>query len=77
MNRVKVDAPPINGNARQKLSWLTGIVLTVLMILMLAGGARLLRHESQLAVHATHIEVIERALARIENKLDRALERQP
>jgi len=74
---VKVDAPPINGNARQKLAWLAGVVLTLLTVLMLAGGARLLRHDSQIAVHDTRIETIEKSLGRIEAKLDRLLERQP
>jgi len=74
---VKVDAPPINGSARQKLAWLAGVVLTLLTILMLAGGARLLRHDSQIAVHDTRIETIEKSLGRIEAKLDRLLERHP
>ena len=74
---MRVDAPPINGNARQKLAWLAGVVLTVLTVLMLAGGARLLRHDSQIAVHDTRIETVEKVLARIEAKLDRLLERHP
>jgi hypothetical protein len=74
---VKVDAPPINGNARQKLSWLLGVLLTVILILVLGSGAMLLRHDSKLAVHDTRIETTERTLARIEAKLDRLLERHP
>jgi len=74
---MKVDAPPINGTARQKLAWLAGVVLTLLTILMLAGGSRLLRHDSQIAVHDTRIETLERTLGRIEAKLDRLLERHP
>lgn len=74
---MKVDPPPINGNARQKLAWLGGVVLTLLTILMLAGGARLLRHDSQIAMHDTRIETIEKSLGRIEAKLDRLLERHP
>lgn len=74
---MKVDAPPINGSARQKLAWLAGIVLTVLALLIAAGGARLLNHDSQLAVHETRIEAIEKTLGRIDGKLDRLLERQP
>lgn len=74
---MNVDPPPINGNARQKLAWLAGVVLTLLTILTLAGGARLLRHESQIAVHGARIETIEKSLGRIEAKLDRLLERYP
>lgn len=74
---MRVDAPPINGNARQKLAWLLGVLLTVLMLLVLGSGAMLLRHDAQLAVHDTRIETTERALARIEAKLDRLLERHP
>ncbi len=74
---MKVDAPPINGNARQKLAWLAGVVLTLLTILMLAGGARLLHHDSQIAVHDARIETVEKSLGRIEAKLDRLLERHP
>ena len=74
---MKLDAPPINGSARQKLAWLAGVVLTLLTILMLAGGARLLRHDSQITVQDTRIETLERTLTRIEAKLDRLLERHP
>lgn len=74
---MKVDAPPINGNARQKLSWLLGLLLTVILILVLGSGAMLLRHDSRIAVHDTRIEATERTLARIEAKLDRLLERHP
>lgn len=74
---MKIDAPPINGTARQKLAWLAGVVLTLLTILMLAGGARLLRHDSQIVVHDTRIEAVEKTLGRIEAKLDRLLERHP
>ena len=74
---MKVDAPPINGNARQKLSWLLGVLLTVLLVLVLGSGAMLLRHDSRIAVHETRIDSIDRALGRIEVKLDRLLERHP
>lgn len=74
---MKIDPPPVNGNARQKLAWLAGVVLTLLTILMLSGGARLLRHDSQIAVHDARIETIETTLGRIEAKLDRLLERRP
>lgn len=74
---MKVDAPPINGNARQKLAWLLSVLLTVLLILVLGSGAMLLRHDSKIAVHETRIETTERALGRIEAKLDRLLERHP
>jgi hypothetical protein len=74
---VKVDAPPINGNARQKLAWLLGVLLTVILILVLGSGAMLLRHDSKIAVHETRLDGVERTLARIETKLDRLLERHP
>lgn len=74
---MKVDAPPINGNARQKLSWLLGVLLTVTLMLVLASGAMLLRHDSKIAVQETRIDGVERALGRIEAKLDRLLERHP
>ena len=74
---MKVDAPPINGSARQKLAWLLGVVLTVLVVLVLGSGAMLLRHDSKIAVHETRIEVLEKTLGRIEAKLDRLLERHP
>ncbi|MBW7905470.1 MAG: hypothetical protein LC135_03150 [Phycisphaerae bacterium] len=74
---MKVDAPPINGSARQKLSWLLGVLLTVILILVLGSGAMLLRHDSKIAVHDTRIETVERTLGRIEAKLDRLLERHP
>ncbi|MFO0839606.1 MAG: hypothetical protein U1D55_13905 [Phycisphaerae bacterium] len=74
---MKVDAPPINGSARQKLAWLLGILLTVILILVLGSGAMLLRHDSKIAVHETRIDGVERALGRIESKLDRLLERHP
>ena len=70
---MDVDAPPINGTARQKLAWLAGVVLTLLTILMLASGARLLRHDAQIAVHETKIEALVHTLERIEAKLDRML----
>ena len=74
---MKVDAPPINGNARQKLAWLLGVLLTVILILVLGSGAMLLRHDSKIAVHETRLDGVERTLGRIETKLDRLLERQP
>ncbi|MCG3127381.1 MAG: hypothetical protein CHACPFDD_02241 [Phycisphaerae bacterium] len=74
---MKVDAPPINGSARQKLAWLLGILLTVILILVLGSGAMLLRHDSKIAVHETRLDGVERTLARIETKLDRLLERHP
>lgn len=74
---MKVDAPPINGSARQKLSWLLGVLLTVILILVLGSGAMLLRHDSKIAVQETRIDGVERTLARIEAKLDRLLERHP
>ncbi len=74
---MKVDAPPINGNARQKLAWLLGVLLTVILILVLGSGAMLLRHDSKIAVQETRIDGVERALGRIEAKLDRLLERHP
>jgi hypothetical protein len=74
---VKVDAPPINGSARQKLAWLLGVLLTVILILVLGSGAMLLRHDSKIAVHETRLDGVERTLARIETKLDRLLERHP
>lgn len=74
---MEVSDPPINGSARQKLSWLSGIVLSVLMLLMFASGAMLLRHESNLAVHDTRIGTVEKMLDSIDNKLDRLLERRP
>lgn len=74
---MKVDAPPINGTARQKLAWLVGVLLTVLIVLVLSSGAMLLRHDSKIAVHETRIDGIEATLSRIEMKLDRLLERQP
>ncbi|MBE7457408.1 MAG: hypothetical protein KJ057_12925 [Phycisphaerae bacterium] len=74
---MKVDAPPINGTARQKLAWLVGVLLTVLLILVLSSGAMLLSHDSKIAVHETRIDSIETTLARIEMKLDRLLERKP
>lgn len=74
---MKVDAPPINGNARQKLSWLLGVLLTVILILVLGSGAMLLQHDSKIAVQETRIDGVERTLARINAKLDRLLERHP
>ena len=74
---MKVDAPPINGNARQKLAWLLGVLLTVILILVLGSGAMLLRHDSKIAVHETRLDGVERTLGRIETKLDRLLERHP
>jgi len=70
---VDIDAPPINGTARQKLAWLAGVVLGVLAVLSLAGGARLMRHDAQIAVHDTKIETLVHTLERIEAKLDRML----
>ena len=74
---MKVDGPPINGTARQKLAWLMGVLLTVLIVLVLSSGAMLLRHDSKIAVHDTRIGNMESALSRIEGKLDRLLERKP
>lgn len=73
---VKVDAPPVNGGARQKLAWLTGIVLTVLVFLAVVSGGVLWAHESKIVVHDTKINAIERFLLRIETKVDRLLERE-
>lgn len=74
---MKVDAPPVNGTARQKLAWLLGVVVTVLLVLVLGSGGKLLEHDSTIAVHDTRIANIESCLARIEGKLDRLLERHP
>lgn len=74
---MKVDAPPINGNARQKLAWLAGIMLSLTLLLALGSSAMLLQHESALAVHESRLNGIEQTLARIEAKLDRLLERHP
>lgn len=74
---MQVEAPPVNGSARQKLAWLLGVLLTVILILVLGSGAMLLRHDSKIAVHETRIDTTERALGRIEAKLDRLLERYP
>ncbi len=74
---MQVEKPPVNGNARQKLAWLLGVLCSVLLILTLASGGMLLRHESQIAVHETRIGVVEQMLVRIESKLDRLLERKP
>ncbi len=74
---MKVDAPPINGNARQKLAWLLGIVLSVLVVLALGSSAMLLQHDSTLAVHESRLTGVEHTLSRIEAKVDRLLERKP
>lgn len=74
---MKVEAPPINGNARQKLAWLLGVLLSVILILVLGSGAMLLRHDSEIAVQGIRVDGVERALTRIETKLDRLLERHP
>lgn len=74
---MKVEAPPVNGTARQKLAWLLGVLLTVLLVLVLSSGAMLLGHDSKIAVHDTRLDTLERTLGRIDAKLDRLLERHP
>ena len=74
---MKITDPPLNGNARQKLAWLLGLVLSLLIFLSFASGAMLLAHDSKLAVHDTRIGTVEKALDGINGKLDRLLERRP
>ncbi|MBK8915041.1 MAG: hypothetical protein IPM64_10665 [Phycisphaerales bacterium] len=74
---MQVDAPPIDGDARQELAWLLGALLTLILILVLGSGALLLRHDAQLDAHGLRIETTERVLARMEANLDHLLDRHP
>jgi hypothetical protein len=71
-----IDAPPIDGSARQKLAWLMGIVLTLLLLASAAATGAIINHESRLATHDTQLSAMQVSLVRIEAKLDRVIERQ-
>jgi len=70
---MQIDPPPSDGNTNKIQAWLTGILLSLLLIISGWGGAMLTAHAARLAVVESRSSALERALERIEHKVDRLL----
>lgn len=72
---MKLDGPPVHGTSGRTVSWLIGIILTVVLTLCFAAGAAVISHGQRITVLESQMSDIKQTLSNIDGKLDRLLRR--